>query len=170
MRKCISRYFISFGLISIGTMIVLFVQLQRAEHSPRHNTDNHPDDIKLEISQTNQAVVSEMSEEDIFESLMRERREVMRAACHQEGLDKKGHDALHRTKSWEYLINKQYNIVWCNVFKSASSSWLFIFNLLAGYSEQFLEKSPAAHLTLVPDISRLYSHWSSCYMYWDLIG
>ena len=89
-----------------------------------------------------------MSEEEIFESSMRKRREVMRAACHREGLDKKAHDNLHRIRSWEYLINKRYNIVWCNVFKSASSSWMFIFNLLAGYTEQFMEKSPAALLTL----------------------
>ena len=149
MRKCISRYFITFGLITIGTMIVLFLQLQRAEQSTSQNTNNQPN-IKVEISQT-VSEVSEMSVEETFDSLMRERREVMRAACKQEGLDKAGEDDLHRINPWEYLINKRYNIVWCNVFKSASSSWMYIFNLLAGYSEEFLEKSRAVPLQLARD-------------------
>ena len=96
MRKCLSRYFLTFGLITTGTMIVLFLQLQRAEHSASQNTNNQPN-IKVEISQT-VSEVSEMSEEKIFESLMMERREVMRTACHQTGLDKKDRgDYLHRT-------------------------------------------------------------------------
>ena len=130
-------------------MVVLFLQLQRAEHSASQNTNNQPN-IEVEISQT-VSEVSEMSEEEMFESLMRERREVMRAACHQEGLDKAGEDDLHRINPWEYLINKRYNIVWCNVFKSASSSWMYIFNLLAGYSEQFLESSRTVPLQLARD-------------------
>ena len=149
MRKCLSRYFLTFGLITIGTMVVLFLQLQRAEHTASQNTNNQPN-IKVEISQT-VSEVSEMSEEEMFESLMRERREVMRAACQQEGLDKAGEDDLHRINPWEYLINKRYNIVWCNVFKSASSSWMYIFNLLAGYSEQFLESSRTVPLQLARD-------------------
>ena len=149
MRKCLSRYFLTFGLITIGTMVVLFLQLQRAEQSASQNTNNQPN-IEVEISQT-VSEVSEMSEEEMFESLMRERREVMRAACQQEGLDKAGEDDLHRINPWEYLINKRYNIVWCNVFKSASSSWMYIFNLLAGYSEQFLESSRTVPLQLARD-------------------
>ena len=151
MRKCISRYFLTFGLITIGTMIVLFLQLQWAEQSQSagQNSNNQPN-MKVEISERSPAVTvgSEVSEEETFESLMRERREVMRAACQQEGLDRAGEDDLHRINPWEYLINKRYNVVWCNVFKSASSSWMFIFNLLAGYTEQFMEKSPAALITL----------------------
>jgi len=154
MRKCISRYFLTFGLITIGTMIVLFLQLQWAEQSQSagQNSNNQPN-MKVEISERSPAVTvgSEVSEEETFESLMRERREVMRAACQQEGLDKAGEDDLHRINPWEYLINKRYNVVWCNVFKSASSSWMFIFNLLAGYSEQFLETSRAVPLQLARD-------------------
>ena len=154
MRKCISRYFLTFGLITIGTMIVLFLQLQWAEQSQSagQNSNNQPN-MKVEISERSPAVTvgSEVSEEETFESLMRERRKVMRAACQQEGLDKAGEDDLHRINPWEYLINKRYNVVWCNVFKSASSSWMFIFNLLAGYSEQFLETSRAVPLQLARD-------------------
>ena len=147
MRKCISRYFISFGLITIGTILVLFLQLQRAELRDSQNINNRHN-IEVEFAQTNPAVVSERSQEEIFMSEMRERREVMRAACQQEGLDRPGDDDLHRINPWEYLINRQYNIVWCNVFKSASSSWMYIFNLLAGYSPEFLDKSRAVPLQL----------------------
>ena len=150
MRRCISRYFISYGLITTGTIIVLFLQLQRAEHSA-----NHPSDVEVEISETTRAVaaaavpeVSERPEEEIFVSELRERREVMRAACQREGLDRAGEGDLLRINPWEYLINKRYNIVWCNVFKSASSSWMYIFNLLAGYSKEFLDKSRAVPLQL----------------------
>ena len=42
---------------------------------------------------------------------------------------------------WEYLINEKYNLIWCNVFKAASSTWFWNFNLLAGYSEDELLSS-----------------------------
>ena len=121
MRKCTSRYFLSLGLISIGSVLVLFLRVQWAEYSARQNTDNYSN-MTVQISQTQPPVVSErleksevrcrgltplpsvsevseVSEEKIFESLMRERREVMRAACHKMGLDKKvKDDQLHRTR------------------------------------------------------------------------
>ena len=123
MRKCTSRYFLSLGLISVGSVVVLFLQVQWTEYRARQNTDNYTN-MTVEIAQTNTAVVSErsevseisevsegkitsdttagsvseVSEEKIFESLMMERREVMRAACHQTGLDKKDRgDYLLRT-------------------------------------------------------------------------
>lgn len=36
----------------------------------------------------------------------------------------------------------------CNVFKAASTSWMYNFNLLAGYSPQFLRKSNIVALEL----------------------
>ena len=99
MRKCYSRSLISFGLIIIGTIIVLLPESFRQNIKTQTN-------VSVEISQTNLAVVSAVSErlevshtpeEENFDSLMRERREVMRAACRHEGLDKKGNDDLHRT-------------------------------------------------------------------------
>ena len=72
----------------------------------------------------------------------------MHEACHQEGLDETGNDALHQVNPWEYFINKKHKLVWCNVFKSASTSWMYIFNVLAGYSPQYLEKTRAVPLQL----------------------
>ncbi|XP_055608775.1 carbohydrate sulfotransferase 11 [Uranotaenia lowii] len=51
-------------------------------------------------------------------------------------------------KAWEYLINRDYHLVWCNVFKAASTSWMYNFNLLAGYSPEFLKKTKDVPLQL----------------------
>lgn len=59
-----------------------------------------------------------------------------------------GNDTLHKPNPWEFLISKKHHLVWCNVFKAASTSWMYNFNLLAGYSPQFLKKSQVVPLTL----------------------
>lgn len=59
-----------------------------------------------------------------------------------------GNDTLHKPNPWEFLISKTHHLVWCNVFKAASTSWMYNFNLLAGYSPQFLKKSQVVPLTL----------------------
>ncbi|XP_064100663.1 carbohydrate sulfotransferase 11-like [Macrobrachium nipponense] len=49
---------------------------------------------------------------------------------------------VHHRKTDQFLINRHYGLIWCNIFKAASSSWLWNFNLLAGYTEkQLIEKS-----------------------------
>lgn len=68
--------------------------------------------------------------------------------CSFYGLDVHGNDTLHKPNPWEFLINKKHHLVWCNVFKAASTSWMYNFNLLAGYSPQFLKKSNVVPLTL----------------------
>lgn len=74
-----------------------------------------------------------------------------------------GNDTLHKANPWEFLINKKYHLVWCNVFKAASTSWMYNFNLLAGYSPQFLKKSQMVPLTLArkkygrPSLKEVYS-------------
>ncbi|XP_053683858.1 carbohydrate sulfotransferase 11 [Sabethes cyaneus] len=54
----------------------------------------------------------------------------------------------YKPKAWEYLINHEYHLVWCNVFKAASTSWMYNFNLLAGYSPEFLRKTKDVPLQL----------------------
>ncbi|KAL9701942.1 hypothetical protein quinque_005383 [Culex quinquefasciatus] len=54
----------------------------------------------------------------------------------------------YKPKAWEYLINRDYHLVWCNVFKAASTSWMYNFNLLAGYSPEFLRKTKDVPLQL----------------------
>ena len=79
------------------------------------------------------------------------RKKVMKNACHKRGLDRHGIDSLHQVNPWEYFINEKYKLVWCNIFKSASSSWMYIFNVLSGYSPEYLEKSKRVPLNMARD-------------------
>lgn len=63
---------------------------------------------------------------------MAERRKYLAERCVEEGLDRPGNDSLHRPNAWEFLVNREHHLVWCNVFKAASTSWMYNFNLLAG--------------------------------------
>lgn len=53
-----------------------------------------------------------------------------------------------KPKAWEYLINREHHLVWYNVFEAASTSSMYNFNLLAGYSPQFLKKTKDVPLQL----------------------
>lgn len=81
-------------------------------------------------------------------SKMQGRSSHLQEKCSFYGLDTHGNDTLHRPNPWEFLINKKHHLVWCNVFKAASTSWMYNFNLLAGYSPQFLKKTNVVPLTL----------------------
>lgn len=67
------------------------------------------------------------------EERMMSRRQYLHETCHRLGLDMPGNDSLHKPNPWEFLVNRQFKIVWCNVFKVASSSWMYNFNIMAGY-------------------------------------
>nr|XP_045594048.1 carbohydrate sulfotransferase 11-like isoform X2 [Procambarus clarkii] len=61
------------------------------------------------------------------------RRNHVREVCRKYGLDKPSE--TYQPNAWEFLINEKYGLVWCNIFKAASSTWFYNFNLLAGFSE-----------------------------------
>ncbi|XP_026687469.1 uncharacterized protein LOC103520631 [Diaphorina citri] len=71
-------------------------------------------------------------ENDKMAARMTLRLRTLKENCDRFGLSSASNDSLHRPNPWEFLINRQYGLVWCNVFKAASSSWLFNFNVLAG--------------------------------------
>jgi hypothetical protein len=56
---------------------------------------------------------------------MRVRLATMHQACRHHGLDVRANDSLHQPYPWEYFINKEHGLVWCNVFKSGSSRSVF---------------------------------------------
>lgn len=88
------------------------------------------------------------TEMDIIEHRMQMRNDRLAQKCHEYGLDERRNDSLHRPNAWEYLVNKKHHVVWCNVFKAASTSWMYNFNILAGYSPEFLRKSNIVPLEL----------------------
>ncbi len=61
------------------------------------------------------------------EMLLRTKR--MKEVCHDYGLDQPGNDSLHKPNAWEYLINRKYHLVWCNIFKSGSTRYLTSLNI-----------------------------------------
>ncbi|CAG5049306.1 unnamed protein product [Parnassius apollo] len=75
---------------------------------------------------------------------MEARRDYLRSECSRLGLDSSSHKAY----AWEYLINRQYHVIWCNIFKAASTSWMYNFNLMANYSAAFLDKTKVVPLEL----------------------
>ncbi|KAI9586778.1 hypothetical protein GQX74_002625 [Glossina fuscipes] len=77
--------------------------------------------------------IQSLSESDMLkvEKRMERRRKVLLDKCSELGLDVVGTDPWHKPNPWEFLVNKKYHIIWCNVFKAASSSWMFNFNILA---------------------------------------
>ncbi|KAK7866837.1 hypothetical protein R5R35_006014 [Gryllus longicercus] len=79
---------------------------------------------------------------------MAARRRHLQLNCATYGLDQPGNDSLHRANPWEFFVERPHRLVWCNVFKAASTSWMYNFNLLAGYSPAFLLKSKVVPLNL----------------------
>lgn len=75
-----------------------------------------------------------MEEERLVETEYRlaDRRSFLAQKCSEEGLDRPGNDSLHKPNAWEFLVNRQHHLIWCNIFKAASTSWMYNFNLLAG--------------------------------------
>nr|XP_053647240.1 carbohydrate sulfotransferase 14-like [Cherax quadricarinatus] len=70
------------------------------------------------------------------EARMTRRRHHLAQVCKETGLDQPSE--TNSIRSQEFLINKMFNLVWCPVYKAASSTWLWNFNLLAGYTQQHL--------------------------------
>ena len=82
------------------------------------------------------------------EARMVQRRHHMKQTCTMLGLDVSGNDSLHHPNPWEFLVNRPYRLVWCNIFKAASTSWMYNFNILAGYNPKFLKNSKLVPLNL----------------------
>lgn len=60
----------------------------------------------------------------VVEKDLQDRQQTLREAC----LNAPGPRLT--PNAWEFVIDAHHNIIWCNVFKAASSSWMFNFNLL----------------------------------------
>ncbi|XP_044265531.1 carbohydrate sulfotransferase 11 [Tribolium madens] len=82
------------------------------------------------------------------EKRLERRRLHLQKACKLLGLNVPGNDSLHKPNPWEFLVDTKHHLVWCNVFKAASTSWMYNFNILAGYSPNFLKKSKVVPLSL----------------------
>lgn len=85
------------------------------------------------------------------------RREHLETVCERYKLQEK-----YPPNPWEFFISPGHNnLVWCNVFKAASSTWMYYFNILAGYDLKYLQRTEVQPLELArqrfprPELSEL---------------
>ncbi|XP_017132290.1 carbohydrate sulfotransferase 11 [Drosophila elegans] len=75
---------------------------------------------------------------------LQRRSEHLAAVCERYKLQEK-----YPPNPWEFFVSPGHNnLVWCNVFKAASSTWMYYFNILAGYDVRFLQRTETQPLEL----------------------
>ncbi|XP_014218307.1 carbohydrate sulfotransferase 11-like [Copidosoma floridanum] len=131
-----------------GCVLVLIVFALTSQDRSSSSQSHQPISPEEEAMMTLEERLMEQSRMTEMEMRMAERRKYLADRCAEEGLDGPGNDSLHRPNAWEFLVNREHRIIWCNVFKAASTSWMYNFNLLAGYSAQFLRASKAVPVSL----------------------
>lgn len=67
---------------------------------------------------------------------LQQRQTVLSAAC-----DRHDWTGKRVPNAWEFFLSPGHGLAWCNVFKAASSTWLYYFNILAGIEPAFLQKT-----------------------------
>lgn len=64
--------------------------------------------------------------------------------------------------AWEFFISPGHGIAWCNVFKAASSTWMYYFNILGKCAYHFhicnSAKTKKLHITYISIQFDIYSH------------
>ncbi|XP_019565537.3 carbohydrate sulfotransferase 11 isoform X1 [Aedes albopictus] len=50
--------------------------------------------------------------------------------------------------AWEFFISPGHGLAWCNIFKAASSTWMYYFNILGGYDLRFLQRTRSSPIDL----------------------
>ncbi|CAD7078881.1 unnamed protein product [Hermetia illucens] len=55
---------------------------------------------------------------------------------------------IYPPNAWEFFLSPGHNLVWCNVFKAASSTWMYYFNILGGYDIKYLQRTKTSPLEL----------------------
>lgn len=57
-----------------------------------------------------------------------ERRQTLQEGCSRWKLVDK-----YPVNSWEFFISPGHGLAWCNIFKAASSAWMYYFNILGEF-------------------------------------
>uniref|UniRef100_A0A1B0D8W1 Carbohydrate sulfotransferase n=1 Tax=Phlebotomus papatasi TaxID=29031 RepID=A0A1B0D8W1_PHLPP len=61
---------------------------------------------------------------------------------------RRGMVGVYPPNAWEFFISPGHGLAWCNVFKAASSSWMYYFNILGGYNLAYLQRTKTSPLEL----------------------
>lgn len=54
----------------------------------------------------------------------------------------------YQPNAFEFIVSPGHGIAWCNIFKAASSTWMYYFNILGGYDIKYLQRTKASPLEL----------------------
>jgi hypothetical protein len=86
--------------------------------------------LQSEHSEVMQPVARREPQQDEYdledlESELEGRRHRVWEVCVAHGLNTAG-----EPNAWEFFIDSTHGLVWCNIFKAASSTWLYNFNIL----------------------------------------
>ena len=84
------------------------------------------------------------TQEDLYLNELQARLNHARKVCKYYGFG----STDHHPNAWEFLISKQHKMIWCNVFKAGSSSWLYLFNILGGYTPESLNSAQVSPVEL----------------------
>ncbi|XP_034473785.1 carbohydrate sulfotransferase 11 [Drosophila innubila] len=140
------------------------IDQQRANSATANNNSNGNGSSAIAVRTTEIPVstlnpVYEYSEElhSRTERDLKLRREHLATVCERYNLQEK-----YPPNPWEFFISPGHNnLVWCNVFKAASSTWMYYFNILAGYDLKYLQRTEVQPLELArqrfprPELSEL---------------
>ncbi|KAI4478917.1 hypothetical protein M0802_014467 [Mischocyttarus mexicanus] len=133
------------ALLAVAIVGLIILALSNQDD---HNNVQQGTILDEDVNLTPEERMIELATAAETEARLIERRKFLAEKCAEEGLDRPGNDSLHKPNAWEFLVNREYHLIWCNVFKAASTSWMYNFNLLAGYSPQFLKASKAVPVSL----------------------
>ncbi|XP_057663029.1 carbohydrate sulfotransferase 11-like [Diorhabda carinulata] len=143
IRRCVV-FFTAICIVPV--LLVLMVATDRYSRPvPRHSTYVRHQFVEIEKPTVEAYLNRNIS---IISKRMERRREHMKNMCKLLNLDRPGNDSLHKPNPWEFLIDNKHRLIWCNIFKAASTSWMYNFNILAGYSPKFLKKTKIVPMTL----------------------
>ncbi|CAH1644222.1 unnamed protein product [Spodoptera littoralis] len=74
--------------------------------------------------------------------VLKNRSKTVQKVCLQRNL------LSQKVNSKEFYVDHDHGLVWCNIFKAASSTWMYYMNILGGYKKKFLEETKKIPLIL----------------------
>ncbi|XP_021702733.1 carbohydrate sulfotransferase 11 [Aedes aegypti] len=115
--------------------------------SSRESADSDQKQLAVAIAENHSTLnpVYEYSEElnAAAEADFNERRSVLWNVCADHRIIGK-----YPPNAWEFFISPGHGLAWCNIFKAASSTWMYYFNLLGGYDIRFLQRTRSSPIDL----------------------
>ena len=144
----ISSLFVKFTYILLNNIQIVEVQQQPpdatiVEEAPRINTENriHAQNSRIHAQNSSfQELFDERRELfDERRELFEEREKRVRRICSDASLSET--IVKHPVNSREFLINYDYKLAWCNIFKSASTTWMYNFVALKGHSKKDVDRT-----------------------------